>query len=279
MHRSLALVACACVFTGFALAAERHSAADEPVARPLVVGHRGLLQAAPENTLAGYRACLALRVGFEFDVRRTKDGELVCIHDATVDRTTSGSGRVDRLTFAELSQLDAGGWYDAAFKNERVPRIDDILRLVAEQRTDSTLVAVDIKDTGNGLEDRLLELAQKHGVLNRLIFIGATIDSADVRTRLHSVNPAASLARLAKEPSEIDVVLGDETADWVYVRFFPTPADAQRIHRAGKRIFIAGPLTAAESPENWRKAQQLGIDGILTDYPLELQRMLRGGGK
>src|SRR6476469_9618050 len=59
--------------------------------RPLVVGHRGLMHAAPECTLAGFRACLALRVGFEFDVRRTKDGALLCLHDATLAGTTAAS--------------------------------------------------------------------------------------------------------------------------------------------------------------------------------------------
>src|SRR3954468_7194776 len=94
--------------------------------RPLVVGHRGLMHAAPECTLAGFRACLALRVGFEFDVRRTKDGELVCLHDTTLDRTTSGRGRLADLTLAELRQLDAGSRFDPAFHGERVPRIEDV---------------------------------------------------------------------------------------------------------------------------------------------------------
>jgi len=57
---------------------------------PLIVAHRGLLHHAPENTLAYFRACLELRIGFEFDVERTKDGQLVCVHDDTVDRTTNG---------------------------------------------------------------------------------------------------------------------------------------------------------------------------------------------
>src|SRR3954466_10607294 len=78
-------------------------AAEPP--RPIVVGHRGLMQSAPECTLAGFRACIALRVGFEFDVRRTKDGVLVCLHDATVDRTTDGRGNLNELTYEKLNKL------------------------------------------------------------------------------------------------------------------------------------------------------------------------------
>ena len=68
----------------------RSICAAEP---PLIVAHRGLLLHAPENTLANSRACLELRLGFEFDVEKTKDGHLVCIHDGTVDRTTNGTGK------------------------------------------------------------------------------------------------------------------------------------------------------------------------------------------
>src|SRR5436190_6311158 len=87
--------------------------AAEPT-RPAAIGHRGLLQSAPENTLSAFRACLALRVGFEFDVRPTRDGQLVCLHDETVDRTTSGRGQLADLTLAELRRLDAGSWFDPA---------------------------------------------------------------------------------------------------------------------------------------------------------------------
>ncbi|MDP6444823.1 MAG: glycerophosphodiester phosphodiesterase family protein, partial [Pirellulaceae bacterium] len=81
--------------------------AAEPT-RPLIVAHRGLLRYAPENTLTNFRACLELRIGFEFDVERTKDGHLVCIHDSTVDRTTNGTGKVSELTLAQIRELDAG---------------------------------------------------------------------------------------------------------------------------------------------------------------------------
>src|SRR5438094_6354342 len=128
--------------------------AAEP--RPLVVGHRGLMHAAPECTLAGFRACLALRVGFEFDVRRCKDGTLVCLHDPTLDRTTDGRGNLANLTFDQLRKLDAGSRFDAAFRGQRVPRIDEIFTLLAEEARGDTLCAVDLKETGDGLEEKVV---------------------------------------------------------------------------------------------------------------------------
>jgi glycerophosphoryl diester phosphodiesterase len=250
------------------------AAAAEP-AHPLVVGHRGLLTHAPENTLAAFRACLALRVGFEFDVRRTKEGELVCLHDATLDRTTNGQGKLADRTLAEVRQLDAGAGFDRAFTGERIPTVKEIFALLAEQGTNHSLIAVDMKDTGDGIEAAVVRLAEKHKVLSRLIFIGATIESAEVRRRLHTANAQASTARLAAKPEEIDAALADDDCSWVYVRFLPAGETVERIHRAGKRIFIAGPLVAGEEPENWTKAAELQFDGILTDHPLELKKLRR----
>src|SRR5262245_49120082 len=84
-------------------------------ADPVLVGHRGLPTHAPEETLATFNACIDLRVGVELDVRRTRDGQLVCLHDATVDRTTDGKGKVADLSLRELRQLDAGKKFDPAF--------------------------------------------------------------------------------------------------------------------------------------------------------------------
>jgi glycerophosphoryl diester phosphodiesterase len=248
-------------------------AAGEP--EPRVVGHRGLMPFAPENTLAGYRACLALRVGFEFDVRRSKDGELICLHDATVDRTTDGRGRLDAMTRIEVARLDAGSWYAPAFRGERVPTIAQILALVASDAQPNTLIAVDMKDTGQGIEEAVVELAKRNRVLDRLLFIGATITSPEIRSRLHAADPNAATARLANMPDELPPILEDEHADWAYLRYLPSPDEVARIRAAGKKIFIAGPLTAGKETAHWAKARELGIDGILTDYPLELQQTLR----
>src|SRR5947208_9922618 len=89
----------------------------------MIVAHRGLLRHAPENTLANFRACLELRLGFEMDVRRCRDGTLVCVHDASVDRTTDGRGAVANLALGELKALDAGSWFHPAFAGERIPTV------------------------------------------------------------------------------------------------------------------------------------------------------------
>src|SRR5689334_22550231 len=106
------------VFLAFSITACRiasPSHADDPP-RPLVVAHRGLPRHAPENTLANMRACLEHRLGIEFDVQRTKDGVLVCIHDDMVNRTTNGRGRVSETSLEDIRKLDAGAWFEPQFK-------------------------------------------------------------------------------------------------------------------------------------------------------------------
>lgn len=242
----------------------------EPV--PLIVAHRGLLRQAPENTLSNFRACLELRLGFEFDVQRTKDGHLVCIHDDTVDRTTNRNGRVAELTLAEIRQLDAGGWFDPTFAGEKVPTVEEILMLVAEHREKEVLIAVDLKAAGT--EEDVVRLAEKHQVLHRLLFIGRTITEPMVRERIKATSTKAQTAIVANNADEFSRALAASHSDCVYFRYLPPQEQMDAVRGAGKRSFIAGVSVSGPVPDNWRRAVDVGVDGILTDFPFELRAML-----
>ena len=219
---------------------------DSDSAEPLIVAHRGLLKHAPENTLANFRACLELRLGFEFDVERTKDGHLVCIHDGTLDRTTNGSGKVSEKTLSEIRQLDAGSWFDSKFADEKVPTIDEVLALVAEYRDSEILIAVDLK--ASGVEEVVVRLAEKHDVLSKLLFIGRTISAEDVRKRLKAASPNAITAAVANDADEFPTTLAEPNADWIYVRYLPTKEMIEAVHAAKKRSFIAGATVSGNVP-------------------------------
>jgi glycerophosphoryl diester phosphodiesterase len=95
-----------------------------------VIAHRGESIHAPEQTLAAFR--LAVELGadmIEADVRRTRDGRLVMLHDARVDRTTDGHGLVSELSFDQVRSLDAGAWFSPAFTGERIPTLDELFDL------------------------------------------------------------------------------------------------------------------------------------------------------
>jgi glycerophosphoryl diester phosphodiesterase len=239
--------------------------------RPLIVAHRGLLKHAPENTLANFRACLELRLGFELDVERSSDGHLVCIHDSTVNRTTNGQGRVGEMTLAAIKKLDAGSWFDPAFVGERIPTIDEVFALIAEYPNARVLIAVDLKAGDTNVERDTVKLAVKHKILDRLLFIGRTISNTDVRQRLRTANNKTQIARVANNAKEFPASLEDRIANWVYVRYVPSPDEVQRVHAAGKRVFIAGATVAGQKPDNWRRVTAAKVDAILTDYPLDLR--------
>lgn len=100
-------------------------------ALPRVIGHRGACGLAPENTIASFRKAADLGVRWvEFDVHLSADGVPIVIHDDTVNRTTSGRGKVAALTLAELQALDAGTWFEPRFQNERVPTLETVVALL-----------------------------------------------------------------------------------------------------------------------------------------------------
>ena len=89
-----------------------------------VVGHRGAAGVLPENTLAGFRYAIELGVDYvECDVHLSRDGQLVVMHDATVDRTTDATGAICDLDFNRIRALDAG-------EGEQIPTLDEVLALV-----------------------------------------------------------------------------------------------------------------------------------------------------
>ena len=139
-------------------------------ARP-VVGHRGNAAHAPENTIESFRQAVALGVdALELDVHLSGDGHVVVIHDPTIDRTTDGSGRVDRLTLTEIQRADAG----ARFTRDRgatwpyrgqgitIPTLDDVLRVFANMP-----LLIEIK--ADVASRPVKELIERHGAKERCI--------------------------------------------------------------------------------------------------------------
>lgn len=104
-----------------------HAPRPDTLVDAKVVAHRGFSHRAPENTLAAFRQAADLGVMIELDVTLAATGEVVCIHDDDLDRTTTGMGPVAARTLAEVQALDAGSWFDPAYVGERVPTLDEVL--------------------------------------------------------------------------------------------------------------------------------------------------------
>lgn len=133
--------------------------------RRFVVAHRGASAIAPENTLAAIESAIAAGVPMvEVDVQLTSDGQAVLFHDRTLGRTTSGHGRTHRITYSELSQLDAGSWFDATYRGQRVPLLEDALKLL---RQHSTYATIEIKATADGDGESMRKLERLVAIVER----------------------------------------------------------------------------------------------------------------
>jgi len=142
-----------------------------------VAAHRGWKTRYPENTIPAFRAALELGVDqLECDVRVTYDGELVVIHDPTVDRTTNGTGRVCDKTLAELRALDAGSYMGEDFRGVQIPTFEEFMELVKDHPT--VTLDVELKEypssAGNeqrALEvcDRVLKIIDEYGFTDRVV--------------------------------------------------------------------------------------------------------------
>lgn len=128
-----------------------------------VIGHRGGRAMAPENTLAAFRNAIKLGIDYvEIDVRATKDGHLVIMHDGTVDRTTNGTGAVKEMDFDAIRALDAGSKFDPGYANERVPTLDEVLDLCHNKIN----VYMDHKEAPT---EQIFAAIKKHGMEKQVV--------------------------------------------------------------------------------------------------------------
>jgi glycerophosphoryl diester phosphodiesterase len=177
------------------------------------------------------------------------------------------------MTLEEIRRLDAGRWFDASFAGEKVPTIEEVLKLIGEYEQHELLVAVDLK--AEDVEQEVVRLAEKHKVLHRLLFIGRTIDEPTVRANIKKSSAKAQTAVLANNAEGFRKALEAANGDWVYFRYIPSKQEMESVRAAKKRAFIAGTTVSGNVPDNWKRAAEVGIGGILTDYPLELRGALR----
>ena len=121
-----------------------------------LIGHRGARFEAPENTLAGFRHAIELGLSaVEFDVRVTRDNELVVIHDATVDRTTDGTGEVSSFSLAELRELDARAEFSDWPEVCQIPTLSEVLDVVEGHHARACDDGVADPQLGQGLAERV----------------------------------------------------------------------------------------------------------------------------
>jgi glycerophosphoryl diester phosphodiesterase len=190
----------------------------------LIYGHRGASAYAPENTLEAFRLAMDMGAdGFELDVHMSRDGELVVIHDETVDRTTDGTGLVRELTLAQLKELDASNGMNA-YRGARIPTLGEVFDLIRDTRH---IVNVEVKTDDwfySGIEEKCLALAKEMGVEDRIIY--SSFNHHTLR-KLRELKPDVKLGMLFG-----DIMI----APWEYAK----QLDVDYLHPMKMNIYVPG---------------------------------------
>jgi glycerophosphoryl diester phosphodiesterase len=233
--------------------------------RLLIMAHRGDQKHAPENTLAAFRKAVAIGADcIELDVRRTRDGHLVVIHDERVDRTTDGIGRVADLSLAELRQLDAGSWFSPEHAGERIPTFPEAIAAIAPHLT----FATEIKEPPGLIEAQVLAALKEAGALARTVI---TSFNADVIRLVKELEPSAKTGLIGSDSGLLEraVAVG---ASWIDpYKDGCTPELVAAAHAAGIRVTT----WIIDAPEELRHYEAMGVDRVTSNDP---ERLLREAG-
>ena len=142
---------------------------------PLIIAHRGDAQSAPESTISAVKKAINKGAdAIEVDVRFSRTGYPMVMHDATLDRTTNCSGLITRYSRTQLANCDAGSWFSSAYKGERIPKLDQVVRAVA-WNSSSAKILLHVKTVPTTTQaKRVANAVRMHGMTGRTVIIADT---------------------------------------------------------------------------------------------------------
>lgn len=230
---------------------------------PLIFGHRGARAYAPMNTIPSFELALAQGAdGVELDVRLSRDGEMIIMHDDRVDATTNGEGFVHDLTLAEIQALDAGSWFSNSYKGARVPTLDEVFETIGRR----TRINVEIKSENadeTGIEAKVADAIRRHNLAPSII-----ISSFNPLTlgRFRAVMPEVPIGFLYAPESP--PFLFDLMAELPHEARNPyfEQIDAELMAWAKREGYRVNTWTVND-PAKAVELTALGVDCIITDNP------------
>jgi len=231
------------------------------MSRPMIIAHRGASGHAPENTMAALRLAMDHHAdGIELDVMLTKDGQVVVIHDDTVDRTTNGAGKVNELTLTELQALDAGN-------GEHIPTLQEVL----DEFKDQWLINIELKNYTTPFDKLPVVVARmvKQAGLTESVIISSFNPFNLPRFRRHCSHVKLGLLTV---PGKARLGL------WRLFRFdalhpFYEDVNPDLVAEEKKRNKQINVWTV-DNPDDIRQMAALGVDSIITNFPQEARKAL-----
>jgi glycerophosphoryl diester phosphodiesterase len=232
--------------------------------RTLNIGHRGSSGSFPENTICAFLAAAGEGADMcELDVQATCDGAVVVIHDETIDRTTDGTGAVANLTLDQIRKLDAGAKFGARFRGERIPTLDEVF--VAARGK----LGLNIEIKEGAVEREVCRLIRAHDALSNSMVSSFEWKALE---EVRSIDPAIRIALLAEKHRDRLIAAASEMSAFaVNPRYDLADASfCDKAHARGLKVFV----WTVDAPEAMRILIDAGVDGIMTNYPARLRKVL-----
>lgn len=224
-----------------------------------LIGHRGARALAPENTMRSLKIAITCGADMvEVDVRLSKDGIPVVIHDETVDRTTSGSGSVSEMYAHEICELDAGG-------GERVPMFDDVLQFI---KTANINLITEIKEVG--IEDIVIDSIKNKKMEDHVII--SSFFHPSVLNLKRSEPGIKTGVIFSSLPVRAWILAIDANADIMFPKLIRTTGDLVRgAHEHGIAVYP----WIVNTGEDFLRAVEMGVDGIVSDHPCAVRSFMK----
>lgn len=225
-----------------------------------VIGHRGCGMGRLENTLRSIREALAIGVdGIEIDVHASRDGEIVVIHDPTLERTTNGVGFIEQQTLAQLKKLDAG-------EGEPIPTLQEVIEEITGHR--HVLLYIDIKPPN--IEQQVLSIIQEYGIMDRVIissFLLSTLRS------FRNLNGEIATGLIYNYSLDNPVQLAQELNVTALHPLY-TLVTPKLVEQSRNTKLLINPYSVNEESEMHHMIK-LTVDSIITDFPDRFLKLLR----
>jgi glycerophosphoryl diester phosphodiesterase len=231
------------------------------------IAHRGASGYAPENTFSAFEKAVEMKADYiEIDVQRSRDGELVIIHDTSVDRTTNGTGAVKDLTFEQLRSLDAGSWKGDQFVGEIIPTFDEILDryhgkigILIELKSPELYPRIE-EEVAQKLKERNLDKPQNE----KIIIQSFNFESMKKINTLLPEIPIGVLTSSRTHTTEQALKEISLYADYFNPNYgIVTESLVNQVHSFGMKIAS----WTVRSQESANFLLDMNVDAIVTDYP------------
>lgn len=240
--------------------------------KTLIIAHRGASAYAPENTIAAFQKAVELNAdAIELDAKLTLDGEIVVIHDQTLERTTNGKGLVKNSTIEELRKLDAGSFFAEEFQGEKIPTLREVL----ENFSDKLMINIELTNYNSifdGLAKKTALLVKELGIQKSIFFSSFHPINLIISKKILPEIPVALLAI----PGKAGWVSRSSLMRWVSPNLIhPYFKDVDKTyiekqHRQKRKVNI----WTINDPDEMEKFVRAKIDGLITDDPIAGRKII-----